>query len=94
MTTVSLNAYEEAERTLARVEARRGITVHGVITAVVAVALILVNVFLAPAFPWSAFAVAGLLVGFGFHYYFGWMHADDNLMEHQLFVEHRAAAIR
>ena len=45
MTTVSLNAYEEAERTLARVEARRGITVHGVITAVVSVALILINVF-------------------------------------------------
>jgi hypothetical protein len=51
-------------------------------------------VFLAPAFPWSAFAVTGLLVGFGFHYYFGWMHADDNLMEHQLSVEHRAAAVR
>jgi hypothetical protein len=94
MTTISLNTYEEAERTLARIEARRGITVHGFVTVLVAVALVLVNVFVAPAFPWSVFAVGGLLVGFGFHFYFGWLHVEDNLTEHQRSVELQAAAVR
>jgi hypothetical protein len=92
MSTISLNAYEEAERTLARIEARRGITVHGFVTVLVAIALILVNVFVAPAFPWSAFAVGGLLVGFGFHFYFGWLQLEDNLAEHQRSVELHAVA--
>jgi len=90
MTTTSLNAYEAAERTLARIEARRAIAVHGIVTALVSVALILVNVLVAPAFPWSAFAVGGMLIGFGFHYYFGWLHVEDNLKEHQHSVELRA----
>ena len=90
MRTVSLNEYEEAERTLARIEARRGIIIHGVITALVSVALVLVNVFVAPEFPWSAFAVGGMLVGLGFHYYFGWLHMEDNLKAHQRSVELQA----
>jgi amino acid transporter len=94
MTTISLDAYEEAERRLARVEGRRGIVVHGIITAVVSVALILVNVFVAPGFPWSAFAVGGMLIGLGFHYYFGWLHVEENLTDHQRSVELRAGAIR
>ena len=92
MTPISLSAYEEAERTLAMIEARRGITVHGIVTLLVSAALVLINVFVAPAFPWSAFAVGGLLVGFGFHYYFGWLHLEDNLKEHQRSVELQAAA--
>ena len=90
MTTTSLNAYEAAERTLARREARRAIAVHGIVTALVSVALIIVNVLVAPAFPWSAFAVGGMSIGFGFHYYFGWLHVEDNLKEHQHSVELRA----
>ncbi len=90
MTSISLNAYEDAERTLARIEARPGIIVHGVITAVISVGLIIVNVLVAPAFPWSTFAVGGMLIGFGVHYYFGWLHAEDNLREHQHSVELRA----
>jgi len=90
MTTISLQTYEDAERTLARDEGRRGIVVHGIITAVVSVALILINVLIAPAFPWSAFAVGGMAIGFGCHYYFGWVRGDDNLTEHQRSVELRA----
>lgn len=92
MTTISLQAYEDAERTLARNEGRRAIVVHGVITAVVSVALILVNALVAPAFPWSAFAVGGMLIGFGCHYYFGWLRGEENLKEHQRFVERRAGS--
>ena len=93
MTTISLDAYEQAERRLATVEGRRGVIVHGIITAVVSVALILVNVFVAPEFPWSAFAVVGMSIGLGFHYYFGWLHVEDNLTDHQRSVELRAGMI-
>jgi amino acid transporter len=90
---MSLDAYEEAERKLARPEARRGVTVHAIITAVVSIALIAVNVFVAPAFPWSAFAVAGMTLGLGFHYYFGFRRVDENVTKHQRTVELRARGI-
>jgi cellobiose-specific phosphotransferase system component IIC len=89
VTTISLDAYEHAERELARVDARHGVTVHAIITAIVSVALIAINVFLAPAFPWSAFAVAGMVAGLAFHYYFGFLRVDDNVLEHQHAVERR-----
>jgi 2TM domain len=88
--SITLNQYEEAERSLAKVEARRGVTVHGIITAVVSVSLIVVNVLVAPAFPWSAFAAAGMLLGLGFHYYFGLVRVEENTAEHQRVVELRA----
>jgi 2TM domain len=88
--SITLNQYEEAERSLAKVEARRGVTVHGIITAIVSVALILVNVLVVPEFPWSAFAVAGMLLGLGFHYYFGFLRVEENTAEHQHMVELRA----
>ena len=91
--TISLEAYEEAERTLARAEERRGITVHAIITVIVSVALIAFNVLVAPAFPWSAFAVVGMALGLGFHYYFGFLHVDKNVMEHQQTVESRAQGV-
>jgi 2TM domain-containing protein len=90
MTTISLNDYEDAERMLAKTEGRRGVIVHAIITAMVSIALIAVNVFLAPEFPWSAFAVAGMLIGLGFHYYFGLLHVEQNVIEHQERVELRA----
>jgi hypothetical protein len=90
--SITLNQYEEAERSLAKVEAGRGVTVHGIITAVVSVALIVVNVLVAPAFPWSAFAVAGMLLGLVFHYYFGLVRVEENTAEHQRMVEVRAQA--
>jgi hypothetical protein len=89
VTTISLDAFEQAERELARVDARRGITVHAIITAVVSIALIAINVFVAPAFPWSAFAVAGMGAGLAFHYYFGFRRVDEHVLEHQRAVELR-----
>lgn len=91
--TISLDTYEEAERKLARAEERRGVWVHAIITVAVSIALIAVNVFVAPAFPWSAFAVAGMTVGLGFHYYFGFRRVDENVTEHQRAVELRARGI-
>ena len=87
MTTISLDTYEEAERNLAWVEARRGVTVHAIITVVVSVVVIAINVLAAPAFPWSVFAVAGMALGLGFHYYYGFRHVDENVTEHQQTVE-------
>ena len=60
MANISLNAYEDAERRLAKPDARRGITVHALITAFVSVALIMVNVLVARGYwltycsSWSA----------------------------------------
>jgi hypothetical protein len=93
MTTISLNAYEDAERMLARTEGRRGVIVHAIITAIVSVVLIVINVFAAPEFPWSAFAVGGMLIGLGFHYYFGLLHVEQNVIAHQERVELRAQRI-
>jgi 2TM domain len=93
MATISLNQYEEAERSLARIEARRGVIVHAVITAVVSAILIAVNILVAPEFPWSAFAVAGMLLGLGFHYYFGFLRVEQNTAQHQHSVELRARGI-
>ena len=93
MATISLDAYEEAERMIARAEARRGVTVHAIITAVVSIVLIAVNVLVAPDLPWSACFVTGMALGLGFHYYFGFRRVDDNVMEHQHTVERRAQGI-
>ena len=94
MASISLDAYEQAERTLAEVEARRGITVHAIITLIVSIALIAVNVFFADEFPWSAFAVAGMLIGLGFHYYYGFLHARGNVEAHQRQIEAEAQGLR
>ena len=99
MASISLNAYEQAERTLGEVEARRGITVHAVITLIVSIALIAVNawavnVFFATEFPWSAFAVTGMLIGLGFHYYYGFLHARQNVEAHQRQIEAMAQGLR
>jgi len=93
MANISLNAYEDAERRLAKPDARRGITVHALITAFVSVALIMVNVLVAPGFPWSAFAVAGMVAGLGFHYYFGFLRVEENVTEHQHRVELEARTV-
>ncbi len=92
MATISLMAYENAERSLAKVEARRGVTVHAVVTAAIAVILIAVNVLVTSSFPWSAFAVVGMGVGLVFHYYFGFVRIDENVEVHQRRVEQLAEA--
>jgi 2TM domain-containing protein len=94
MATISLPAYEEAELALANSEARRGITVHAIITLVVSVVLVAVNILFVAEFPWSAFAVAGMVIGLGFHYYFGFLRVGETMAAHQQKVERMAASIR
>jgi hypothetical protein len=91
---ISLDRYEEAERSLAKVEAKRGVVVHAVITAIVSVVLISVNVFLASEFPWSVFAVVGMGAGLGFHYVFGLLRVEENVESHQHRVELLARSAR
>jgi hypothetical protein len=89
---VTLRDYESAEEEVAKVEARRGIAIHAVITLIVCALLIAVNVFVAPEFPWSAFAVAGMLIGLGAHYEFGVRRLEQSLESHQREVETYARA--
>jgi 2TM domain len=91
---VTLRDYERAEEELAEVEARRGITIHAVITLIVCVALVALNVFLAPEFPWSAFAVAGMLIGLAAHYEVGVRRLGQSLAAHQQDVETHAIRAR
>jgi hypothetical protein len=94
MATISLNQYEDAERSLARIEARRAVRAHAIIAVVVSIALIAVNILVAPVFPWSAFAVAGMGVGLAFHYFAGFLHVEEHLQAHQQQVELRAQGVR
>ena len=56
---------------MAHDEGRRGFTIHAIVTLIVWAIVISINVFLADAFPWSAFVVAGMSIGLGVHYIFG-----------------------
>jgi hypothetical protein len=91
---VTLRDYERAEEEVAKVEARRSMTIHAVITLIVCVALVALNVFVAPEFPWSAFAVAGMLIGLGAHYEFGVRRLGQSLATHQQDVETYAIRVR
>ena len=87
MTDVRLQLYKEEEREAAAKEGRVGFRAHAVITAIVAVALVVVNITLLPEFPWSVFAVAGMLIGLWFHWYFGVLRGDEMLRRHQDEIE-------
>jgi len=90
---ITLERYEQAERDLAHHEARVGLTVHGIITALVSAGLIVINITVAPEFPWSAFAVAGIVVGLAAHWWFGYQRLDDQLTDQQHRIEDRAALL-
>jgi hypothetical protein len=96
MTTsgITLERYEQAERDLAHDEARIGLTVHGVITVLVSVALVVINITVASEFPWSAFAVGGMAIGLAAHWWFGFQKLDEQLAAQQHKVEARAAGLR
>ena len=49
---------------------------------------------LAPEFPWSAFAVAGMAIGLAAHWWFGFQKLDAQLIAQQEKVEERAAHLR
>ena len=93
MSSIALERYEQAERELAHDEARAGLTVHAVITALVSVGLIVINIAVAPEFPWSAFAVGGMVIGLAAHWWFGFHKLDDQLAVRQHELETRAARI-
>jgi hypothetical protein len=88
--TIPLHDYEQAERLIAREDARVGLRAHGIVTVVVSVLLVVLNVVLGE-FPWSAFAVGGMTIGFAAHWWFGYRHLDDELATRQHRVEARAA---
>ena len=91
---VTLHDYEAAERAMAHESATVGLTVHGFITLLVGAGLTFINVTLAPEFPWSAFAVGGMLIGLLAHYWFGYVKLDDQLTRQQQEVETRGAQLR
>jgi hypothetical protein len=91
---ITLHDYEAAERSMAHDTAMSGLTVHTVITLVVAAALIVINVTLAPEFPWSAFAVGGMLIGLLAHWWFGFVKLDDEITTQQQKTEAYAANLR
>jgi hypothetical protein len=70
---ITLHDYEEAERTMAHESATTGVVVHALITLWVGAGLIVINITLAPEFPWSAFAVGGMLIGLLAHWWFGYV---------------------
>jgi hypothetical protein len=91
---ITLQQYERAELAMERESARIGVLVHGVITILVSIGLVLVNVLLAPQFPWSAFAVAGMSLGFAAHWWFGYHKLEQQVAAKQRSVEARAATLR
>ena len=93
-TTVTLREYEHAERVIAHEGARTGLVIHGVITALVSAALVLVNVALAPEFPWSPFPIAGMAIGLAVHWWFGYRKLDEQLDRKHGEVEAKALDLR
>jgi hypothetical protein len=68
-----------------------GITVHGIITVLVSALLLVLNLTVAQGFPWSAFAIAGMAIGLGTHWWFGYHNLDTHLTAQQQKTEARAA---
>lgn len=91
---VTLDDYEKAQRAMAQEGATTGVVVHGIFTLLVSAALIIINILLAPGFPWSAFAVGGMVLGLLAHGWFGYVKLDDQLTKQQQETEARAAQMR
>jgi hypothetical protein len=90
---ITLHDYEAAERASAHESATIGVVVHGIITLLVGAGLIVIDITLAPEFPWSAFAVGGMLIGLLAHWWFGYVKLDEQLTKQQQ-TEARAARSR
>jgi hypothetical protein len=75
---------------MAHESATTGVVVHGIITLLVGVGLIVINITLAPEFPWAAFAAGGMLIGLLAHWWFGYVKLD----EQQQKIEAHAAQLR
>ena len=90
---ITLRDYETAQRAMAHESATTGVAVHGIITLLVSAGLIIINITLAREFPWSAFAVGGMLIGLLAHWWFGYVKLDDQLTRQQQETEARAAQL-
>lgn len=93
MGDVTLELYKVQERRLAAEEARRGLVVHGAVTAAVIVALVLVNVFVASELPWAIFPAVGMSIGLFAHWLFGVKRGDEAVQAHQAEVEQAARTL-
>jgi hypothetical protein len=91
---VTLQEYEHAERVIAHEGARTGLVIHGVMTALVSAALVLINVALAPEFPWSPFPIVGMGIGLAVHWWFGYHKLDEQLDRKHGEVEAKALDLR
>ena len=83
MTQLTLERYQAEERQLAATEARHGLRVHATVTVLVVIALAVVNVFVAPEFPWAIFPALGMGLGVWFHWYFAVNRGEDLMRRHQ-----------
>lgn len=92
MGTITLAAYQDAERKAAVTEGRRGFDIHAVITLLVSIGLVVLNITVASEFPWAIFPVVGMGIGLFAHWYFGMQRAEEMIRAHQSDIEHRAAA--
>jgi 2TM domain len=92
--TITLQDYEQAERVMAHEGARVGVIMHGIITVLVSALLLVLNLTVAQGFPWSAFAIAGMAIGLGTHWWFGYRNLDMHLTAQQRKTEARAAQLR
>ncbi len=89
---ITLHDYQAAERAITHENATTGVVVHGIITLLVGAGLIVINITLAPEFPWSAFAAGGMLIGLLAHWWFGYVKLDEQLTKQQQKTEARAAS--
>jgi len=90
MSGVSLDQYKTEERRMAMTEARRGLRIHAGVTVLVCLGLAVVNVFVAPEFPWAIFPALGMSLGVWFHWFFGVQHGDEFIRRHQQDIERDA----
>jgi hypothetical protein len=88
--TVTLHAYQQAERAIAHDEGRIGVMIHATVTVLVSVLLIVLNLTVASGFPWSPFPIVGMGAGLFAHWWFGYHKLDEQLDKQQSDVEARA----
>lgn len=91
MGEVTLEFYNAQEWNTAGREARRGVRIHAAVTVVVVLALVAVNVVVAPEFPWSVFPALGMSIGLWFHWYFGVRRGEEFMRHNQEDVEQKAS---
>jgi hypothetical protein len=91
---ITLQQYESAELAMELESGKTGMIAHTVITVLVSIGLVLINVLLAPEFPWSAFAVAGMCIGLAAHWWFGYRTLEAEVATRQRSIETRATTLR